>query len=190
MDPYMKSAAVAPSEVSVLELDPSLKPLLGSMCWNVTYNLVNLSMELGEPILQVIHEPVSNVRSSQAGEPLPTHLMHCLPRRRVAVRGHWTLWIYHAHWRIVRSGVGLASGSSSMQAITPALLDLQGQRLIRARVNPGSGATRFEFDLDTVVEVRRKRRRSCDELWLLYGLDGYERSVRGNGAFSRDECRL
>lgn len=77
-----------------------------------------------------------------------------------------------------------------MRKISPALLDLQGQRFVRAVVDPRSGATQFEFDLDTILEVRRKDRRSTDELWLLYGLDGYERSVRGDGTFKRKRCRL
>jgi len=75
-----------------------------------------------------------------------------------------------------------------MRKIAQALLDLQGQRLLDIRVNPESGATRFNFDLDTILEVRRKRQLSTDELWLLYGLDGYERSMRGDGTFKREKC--
>jgi len=68
----------------------------------------------------------------------------------------------------------------------PALQYLEGQRLIAAIVNLETGASRFEFDLDTVLDVRRRRRCSREELWIIYGLDGYMRNVRGDGTFGRE----
>ena len=68
-----------------------------------------------------------------------------------------------------------------------ALCDLKGQRLTEIQVHPQTGATRFAFDLDTVLEVRRMNRRSKDELWIIYGRDGYERSVRAGGRFCREK---
>jgi hypothetical protein len=183
---------MAIQETPILELDRSLKGLPGSLCWGVHYTrLTNLSLEFGQPCLRVIHEPVPNKRVARGSRSVPLReIRRRLNRRRIVVRGRWNLWIYLANWRIVRSGVCLASRSSSMRKISPALLDLQGQRLVRAVVDPRSGATQFEFDLDTILEVRRKDRRSTDELWLLYGLDGYQRSVRGDGTFKRKRCRL
>jgi len=176
------------TEVSIIELDPSVKPLLGSMCWKVWFGLTNLSMELGEPILRVLNEPVPNIRVRRKEKHIPiAEVRRCANRRRIAVTGHWSLWIYDSYWRIVRSGVCLATGNSSMRKMGPALLDLQGQRITGMNVNPENGATRLEFDLDTVVEVRRKQRCSKAELWLLNGLDGHERSVRGDGSFNREK---
>ena len=177
------------SAVSIFDLDPSLEPLIGSLAWNVSYGVTNLSMELGEPSIRVIHEPIPSVTiAGKRGKTSAREIRRNLNRRRVSVCGRWRLWLYFSHWRIVRSGVSLASGSSSMRRIGPVLRDLKGQRLL-ARIDPQTGATRFEFDLDTVLEARRTGRRSKDELWLLSGLDGYERAVRGNGKFSRKRCR-
>ena len=66
-----------------------------------------------------------------------------------------------------------------------ALGDLEGQRLTEIQVVPQTGATRFGFDLDTVLEVRRMHRGSKDDLWLLYEGDKLVRLVRGDGSYDR-----
>lgn len=174
--------------VSILDLDPSVKPLLGSISWGVAYGLANLSMQFGAPSLRVVHEPAPEIRVARKGKGRSVsikNIRRCANRRQVSVSGRWDLWIRYAHWRIVRSGVCLASGKSSMKKMRPAILDLQGQRLLGLNINPENGATRFEFDLDTILEVRREHRTSMNELWFLHGPDGYERSVGGNGTFRR-----
>lgn len=187
----IKPSIMTTADVPILDLDRSVKPLLGSLSWGVTYGLTNLSVQFGEPTLRVVHEPAPNIQVPRRGRNVPVkEVRRRANRRQVFVGGRWNLWVYHANWRIVRSGACLASKSSSMRKMGPALLDLQGQRLVGVTVNPQSGATRFEFDLDTVLEVRRRDRSSTDELWLLYGPDGYQRSVRGDGTFKRQKCRL
>jgi hypothetical protein len=79
----------------------------------------------------------------------------------------------------------LANGSSSYSKKHIALGDVMGQRLIDIRIVPETGATRFEFDLDTILEVRRMRRGSKDELWLLYERDKLVRLIRGDGSYDR-----
>ena len=61
---------------------------------------------------------------------------------------------------------------------------LNGQILIRAQVNPQTGATRFEFDLGGLLEVRRFERDSEDDLWILYKPNGYVLAVKGGGQHS------
>jgi hypothetical protein len=176
-------------EIDILDLDRSIKPLLGSLCWRVSYGIDNLSMEFGQPDIRLIHEPILDARGLRKKRGVSVEVVRRhLNRRSIYVAGQWSLWVYFANWRIVRSNVCLASTSSSMRQITPALSDLNGQRLLRVQVNPTSGATRFTFDLKTVLEVRRRHRLSKDELWLLYGVDGYQRSVRGDGTFVRAKC--
>jgi len=70
-----------------------------------------------------------------------------------------------------------------------ALRDLKGQRLIDIRILPETGATRFGFDLDTVLEVRRMCRGSKDELWRLYERDKLVRFLRGDGTYEREKLR-
>jgi len=176
-------------QTPILELDCSLRDLPGTLCWGVHFTrLTNLSMQFGEPSLRVVHEPVANIRVPRKARNVPAEeVQRRANRRQVFVGGRWSLWVYHANWRIIRSGASLASKSSAMRKMGPALLDLQGQRLVGVTVNPRSGATQFEFDLDTVLEVRRQAHSSTDELWLLYGSDGYLRSLRGDGSFKREK---
>jgi hypothetical protein len=183
---------MATDHISLTEIDRSVKGLFGNLCWNVHWmRATNLSMEFGQPRIWVIHQPKRDIRIAKHSRGVSIKaIRRRLNRRQVAVKGQWSLWIYLAHWRILRSGMILASSSSSLQKISPALLDLQGQRLVRAAVSRDNGATRFEFDLDTVLEVRRRNRFTPDELWLLYGRDGYVRSMRGNGTFLREACDL
>ena len=173
---------MATPDTSILDLDRSVRRLLGQFCWEVEWsNLGNLSMQFGKPRTVLLREPIKSksrnkkVRWQQS-------------RRMVAVCGDWKLWIHVAHWRIVRFGKCLATGSSSYRKKYSAMQELHGQRLLGIHVNRRTGASRCEFDLDTVLEVRRMDRCSSDELWVLYGPDGYERSVRGNGTFGREWC--
>ena len=46
-------------------------------------------------------------------------------------------------------------------------------------VNPSTGATRFEFDLGGVLEVRRMERSDTD-IWSLFKPSGYVLSVKGD----------
>jgi hypothetical protein len=181
---------MATPDIRLLDLDPSLKPLLGCLSWGIAYSLTNLSMEFGKPSIRVIHEPMPNVRIDRKSQSVPLReIRRRVNRRQVSVGGQWRLWIYLANWRIVCSGACLASKSSSMRKMAPALLDLQGQRLVGVNINPKSGATAFKFDLDTVLEVRREHSHSKDELWILYGVDGYQRAMHGDGSFGRKKCR-
>ena len=175
-------------DTRILDLDRSLKGLIGSICWGVTYNrLTNLSLQFGKPRIRVIHEPVPNISVPLPRSNIPIEeIQRRANRRQIAVEGRWALWIYYGNWRIVRSGLCLATTSSSMRKITPALLDLQGQRLVRADVSLKTGASRFTFDLDTVLEVKRRDCCTTKELWLLYGVDGYERSLWSDGTFERE----
>lgn len=168
-------------DISILDLDRSVKRFFGEFCWEVTWtNLTNLSLEFGRPSTQVIREPrrsVSNKKESR----------RIAGRRLVSVSGYWHLWVYFSHWRIIRSGVCLATGASSYRKKHLAMGDLKGQRLIDIRIIPATGATRFQFDLDTVLEVRRFSSRSEDELWLLYERDKYVRTLHGDGTFHREK---
>ena len=158
-------------------LERARQRLHGQLCWGMHWSQqLNLSMSIGDPTMEVGREPYES--KSRVAE-----VRRSARRRRVRIRGRWWLWVYVAYWRIRREGALLAAGSSSLRDIQAALLDLEGQKLMDVRVNPGTGVTGFVFDLETVLEVRRRRRRSTDELWLLYEPGGYVLSVRGDGTY-------
>ncbi len=163
-------------KLSIVDFDRSVKRLLGELCWEVTwYRSTNLSLRFGKPRVEVIREPraSASLRSSA--------------RRLVAVSGYWELWVFLSHWRIVQSGGCLATGSSSFRKKRMAMATLEGQRLTEIRIKPETGATRFAFDLDTVLEVRRMAPHSKDELWLLTEQDRCVHTLHGDGAYRREK---
>jgi hypothetical protein len=122
-------------------------------------------------------------------EPLNTNAMSVVALRistgrRVTVRGQWWLWIYHCYWRLSGNDLPAVTDSSSLRRIERATKHLDGQKLVSVAVEPDTGATRFVFDLGSILHCRRCERDSSDELWMLYKPNGYVLSVLGNGTFS------
>ena len=150
-------------EEELLTLDATLRPLFGELCWDVDYSSVtNLSMELGAPTVRVLREPFKTQKRS-------AEIRRNASRRLVSVSGFWNIWIYDAHWRIVRCGRCLATGSSSYRKKLLAIQELTGQRLVAASIDVDTGATRFQFDLETAVNVRRRDRSSIEDLCAYTG---------------------
>ncbi len=167
--------------VSILDFDRSVKPLLGEWCWEVEWcNLTNLSLRFGEPRLEIIREPTTSTARGK-------WLQRMAARRVVSISGRWKIWVYVAKWRIIHLGECLGNESSSYSKKLKAFAYLQGQRLTDIRISSRTRATCFEFDLNTVLEVRRMRRRQNEdeEVWVLYERGGYMRFVLADGTFSR-----
>jgi hypothetical protein len=161
-------------------LDPFTKAnsdLRNQICWDVDDDTqLGLSMQIGQPHLE-IREPYATKARTESVRRMAT----C---RSVHICGEWFLWVTHAYWRVIREGVALASSSSSLRAIKRALCwDLDGQRFVDLQVNPSTGFTRFHFDLQTVLEVRRFDRQCEYEIWMLYKPNGWVLSVFGDGTY-------
>jgi hypothetical protein len=135
-------------------------------------------MNFGEPHLD-IREPIK-VRSSSAV------VRRAFSYRNVTVSGKWWLWVFCAFWKLSLRDLGPVTGASSFRSIQYALLRLNGQRLSCATVDPTTAATRFEFDLGGVLDVRRFERGSKEEMWTLYKPNGYCLSVRGDGQYCHE----
>lgn len=167
----------------LVDIDFSTRSLIGEICWGAEWsNLVNLSINFGTPSLRILREPIqvkSSSRSVQRGA----------RRRLVSLSGAWMLWIHVAHWQIERSGECLATDASPYRTKFAATKDLNGQKIVGVYTSLRSGATRFAFDLNTTIHVKRRTRAAGDEVWLLYGPDGIVRSVCGNGRFERIRYR-
>ena len=67
-----------------------------------------------------------------------------------------------------------------------AAMQLNGQKLMEVQVNPETGATRFVFDLGSILEAYRLDPEDDDELWWLYEPSGYVLSVRGDGTYDHE----
>ena len=144
------------------------------MCWGLEWSPVtNLSMSFGQPTIEVVREPY---RPRSRVEEVRRNAM----RRIIAVRGRWWLWLYLAYWSISRERQTLATTSSPLYKKQAALLDLRGQKLRDVHILNGTGATRFVFDLGTILDVKRSRG-DVGDIWLFYGPDDRVLSLRGDG---------
>lgn len=158
--------------------DRAWTDLVGRCCWGVSWERqLGLSMSFGEPALAV-REPYESGSSS-------ARLRRLASYRDVAVRGAWWFWALCGRWRLSLRDEGPVTPAASGRRIAEALALLTGQRLARAAVEPGTGATRLEFDLGGVLEVRGS---VCDDgaLWSLYRPSGYVLSVRTDGQYSHE----
>ena len=172
------------SLVQIIDLDQSVKKLIGKLCWKIEWSsITNLSLDFGKPAIRVLREPM-NTKSCNK------EVRRIASQRLVANFGAWRIWIFHSHWRIVRSGNVLATGSSSYVRKLVAMQQVKGQRIVAITIDTRSGATKFAFDLDTVIETRRLARKSEEDIWTLHGPDKYERSVRGNGSFQSVKLQI
>ena len=160
-------------------LERALRKLRGHVCWGAHWSkLLSLSMSIGPPRIHVSREPYESESKIE-------EVRRNASRRLTDVRGRWWLWVYLSYWRIVRSGITLASTCSSLQDKTAAFWDLSGQKVVDVEVAPRTGATRFVLDLDAVLEVRRCSQ-GTDKLWLLYEPSGYVLSVRADGMYDHE----
>jgi hypothetical protein len=73
---------------SILELDATLKPLFGNVCWGVNCSdLLNFSLQLGEPNLRILREPYeTKSRNKEVGEVKNQLRQRCLARTSLGVR--------------------------------------------------------------------------------------------------------
>jgi len=162
--------------------------LEGEICWGVAFSqTLNLSMSFGNPHLSC--DPRAIPKSSWSDFDLragsfrlrnPTHT------RCVSAKGQWWLWVYYAYWSIRFEKHLLASTSSCIGRIQKACTDLDGQKVRKITVNRETGKTRFEFDLGSVLEVRRMERSSKDELWSLSYPNSRYLKVYGDGTYTQE----
>ena len=158
-------------------IERSFREAYGQYCWGVTWDRqTDLWLQFGAPHLDV-REPLQ----AAGGTPRVRRLFRY---RRVSARGAWAFAVLAAHWRLeLPDGPPVTGATRSARARTQALACLSGQRLVAAAVDPGTAATRLDFDLGAALHVRRAAPDEPDEMWLLYRPSGYVLAVRGSGEY-------
>jgi hypothetical protein len=127
-------------------VDKAFAPLIGLPSWWVRRQQRQIVMEFGAPY-QRIYEVTDFLTPTVPG--LPDNA----PQRLNEVEGEWHLWIDEADWELSWRGTPIARRESDIPLIEKALKFHDGQALQRVTVEPANGATRFEFDLDCVIET-------------------------------------
>jgi len=163
----------------------TMRQLRGQICWGLSYHpQTNLSMNFGEPRLEVIFEQLGRDLGKDSGRrPRPRWRKG---QRVIIIEGRWKLEIRLAYWRIRIDRETTATSASPKIEIWRALCALEGQKFVGAEVEPTTGRTRFLFEQGSVLDVRRFERSSTDELWVLFRPTGYALAVRGDGTYDHE----
>jgi hypothetical protein len=172
--------------VSDEAVDPTREafvPLYGTLCWHVRQGHGSfLTIEFGEPRL-VVYPPREQLVAVTAGR------RRRVPRRVVAVRGAWHLWLTYCAWTLRLHGERLATWTSRRRQIERAAAVLEGQALTGVVVDPHTVRTVFTFDLGGVLETRPAAAAAGDdgpaEQWALYEPSGNVLVLRADGCASR-----
>lgn len=146
-------------------------PILGRPAWQVKQGHGSfLTLEFGEPRL-LIDEP-----KERRGRRY----------RIVTIRGDWHLWVYCCSWDIFQDGERLAHSESDHQTIEKATNQLDGQHLEKLWIEPGTVATRFEFDLGGILSTFpfESDDDEPNEQWMLFEPSGRVVSIRSDNRFS------
>ena len=151
--------------------------LSGHPCWGVNWSSVTRYLQLyfGPPSLRI------EAPDPKADFPASRH-------RRVFVVGQRCLMVNNAYWKLSAVDAETVTGASTENRILRVLTLLDGQQLTEVAIDPGTGATRFGFDLGASLSVRRKAVDQLDDLWYLLEPDGYCVAVNGRGQFSHQQC--
>jgi len=159
--------------------EKALKKVYGQICWRWSYRPdANLWLDFGEPRLSALPKLIT------IHPPMWPRVAKLGCRKRVAyATGRWQCAIEFGYWEFMYKGTCIARASSSRAARNEAQLLLEGQRLVRAEVNPQHGATLFKFDLDGELRIRRMETGVAEPMWHLYEPSGYVLSIRCDGRF-------
>ena len=174
----------AATTVSIFELDPSLKPLVNDFCFEASWSkLLNVSFSMGNPRLEILREPIKF-----EGDKRKKSLIRRCSTRLVVVKGEWNIIIWSLNWRVFRDGACIARSGASCTTYKKciAVYGLKGQRLVQIQISKENGTTRFEFDLDSVLEVRRSKYRTIQNLWTLSDASGDIWVMSSDGTLQRE----
>ncbi len=166
-----------PDGRSMNVIQRTFQRLCGQPCWGVEHgSYLALEMNFGTPSLDVREPRISRAKSAM--------VRRLMAKRWIRVQGQWQMWVLHAYWRLSIRGELVARSSSALRQKRQGVAELDGQKLLDMQLNAETGATQFWFDLGGLLEVRRWRRDSCDQLWVLHKPNGYALSVNGNGTYN------
>ena len=165
------------NEISSQEAEPFWSAIRGKYCWNVAAGIGSFfTMEFGSPEL-LVREALDADRLRQVqSERSRAHLS----RRKVIVKGEWSLWIYQCAWRILVGGSEACTSSTDRGAMDSCLREVDGRTLERLRVEPSTAMTFFYFEGGLVLECGPSEP-SDGSQWILSFADGAVLSYTNDG---------
>ena len=153
--------------------------LIGRPAWGVKAGYGgNLTLEFGEPHLDVREPYVSNSRNEG--------IRRRAAQRVVTVHGDWHLWIRSDVWSSKQNGVVVARIESADADIAKAAAELDGQILSSFEIDRATASCRFTFDLGGELLTGRSAGGDARETeeWLLFEPCGNVLTLRADASYS------
>jgi hypothetical protein len=145
-------------------------PIVGLPAWEVKRGYGSfLTFDFGEPRLK-LHE----WQAKEGGL-----------RRSAYVTGAWRLWIYCCNWKALDGNKQLASSEDTDDIISKAADSMNGQKLLRVSVDPGSGRSTIAFDLGGSLETWPYDDGENDKQWMIL-TETEVFAYRADGQYMRD----
>ena len=155
-----------------LELtDNSFDMLMGKPIWGIERTIGTfLNLEFGNPRLQ-FREPKTK------SESLPSNIARAFTRRRVFLKGEWSLWVEDCHWKISSGSfqlsdyeIGMRNQKSDYSDLNDLILDLNGQILTGSKIDFAKNSVEFKFDLGAIIQLECSQIAESTE-WNLFHFD-------------------
>lgn len=151
----------------------ALAPLIGKMAWEAAAGFGSfVTLEFGEPHLEVLHEPMESSSESEK-------VRRLMRRRSVKLHGDWHFWIEHAGWRLTTMSGTVRHDVGAWEDWTATIDDLSGQRLSGIDQRGAAGLL-LTFDLGSILELWPVEETAGD-LWSLYRWEGTILACRPDG---------
>jgi hypothetical protein len=127
------------------KIDEVLRLLVGQYVWSVRNGVDTfITMEFGEPH-RVIREPI------QASEDASATVRRILGRRRISIKGDFSLWVRDSQWSIFTKDAAV-NWDSDLAAVREMISNhLDGQKVLSAVRR--ADETVLEFDLGTTLRL-------------------------------------
>lgn len=151
-----------------------LSKTIGQVCWDIFHKQVNFSFKLGEPRLEFRGD--ADIKKDRKF------------RQFTSIRGKWFVWVWEAYWKLTvldvngRHRITACSSSTDKQKRNAYTL-LNGQKLTSVEIDHATGKTKFLFDLDGELILRRPNR-NTKVLWRLSNPNGYTLLIHGDGTYT------
>jgi hypothetical protein len=129
------------------KIDELLQLLVGQFVWSVRSGVDTfLTMEFGEPH-RVVYEP------TQADEGASAVVRNVLGRRRISIKGDFTLFVRDSQWSISTKDAAVSWESDQTLVREMISIHLDGQKVVTVVRRPDE--TVLEFDLGTTLRLGR-----------------------------------
>ncbi|WJF89108.1 hypothetical protein QS306_08125 [Paraburkholderia bonniea] len=159
--------------MNIERINQAFFPIIGEIAWSVKFSHGSYFMvEFGKPHLK-IREPIHK-KDDSLNSTLPL-----LRRRRVFLRGEWSLFILDCKWKFTENKE--STDQDQPTDVSEKILQLaEGQRLKSVSIDKDCNGCIFNFDMGAKLHITPFDNSDFDQ-WRLHCSNGEIFSLKNNG---------